>query len=391
VEQGGNDVTILRTTRRTALAVIAATALIPPAQAQDKKVLKIGSIFALSGPNASIGKESHGGATYAVRKINEEGGVAIGGSTYTVELINVDDESKTERAVAGAEKLIGNDNVPVILMPASSTTTLAVIPLAEKNKRIALSFIAAAETVTSPEYKYSFRTTLTSTMNVSPAIEYLIKEKGAKSIAYLGRNDDWGRSAGKAITSTANRLGAKVVVEEYFDTGSTDFYGLLTKVRATKPDVVVGGAFIEDGVSMLKQYRELQMPSPFLSIAVIWGSPTFLKAAGPAMNGIYISTGPTTAVSPELQAFKDQFLKDTGSEALPYNITAYDNVRLLVEAMKKAGTTDPDKVAETLRTFEYKGLLQTYKFNNSSQSQVMINVNEVKDGKISVLSSLLTN
>jgi branched-chain amino acid transport system substrate-binding protein len=109
------------------------------------------------------------------------------------------------------------------------------------------------------------------------------------------------------------------------------------------------------------------------------------------MNGIYISTGPTTAVSPDLQAFKDQFLKDTGSEALPYNITAYDNVRLIVEAMKKAGTTDPEKVAETLRTFEYKGLLQSYKFNNSSQSQVMINVNEVKDGKVSILSSLMTN
>ena len=186
-------------------------------------------------------------------------------------------------------------------------------------------------------------------------------------------------------------LGAKVVVEEYFDTGSTDFYGLLTKVRAAKPDAVVGGAFIEDGVSMIKQYRELQMASPFLSIAVIWGSPTFLKAAGPATNGIYISTGPTTAVNPELQTFKEQFAKDTGGEALPYNITAYDNVRLVIEAMKKAGTTDPSKVADTLRNFEYKGLLQTYKFDNSSQSQVVINVNEVKDGKVSVISSLLTN
>ena len=114
--------TILTTTRRTALAIMAATAIIPAAEAQDKRVLKIGSILALSGPNASIGKKSFGGATYAVQKINQEGGVTIGGSNYSVELINVDDEFKTERAVGGAEKLIGNDNVPVILMPASSTT-----------------------------------------------------------------------------------------------------------------------------------------------------------------------------------------------------------------------------------------------------------------------------
>jgi branched-chain amino acid transport system substrate-binding protein len=381
--------TMTSLTRRTALALLAATALAPAAYAQDK-VLKIGSILALSGPNASIGKESLGGAEYAVKKLNDAGGVEIGGEKYTLELINVDDESKAERSVAGAEKLIGEDNVSALLMPASSTSTLAVLPIAEKNKRIALSFVAAAPTVTSPEYTFSFRTTLTSVMNIAPSVEYLIKEKGAKKIAYIGRNDDWGRSAGQVIGDTAKGLGSEVVVEEYFDTGSTDFYGLLTKVRASEPDAVVGAAFVEDGVSMIKQYRELQMTPAFLSIAVIWGSPTFMNAAGDAMNGIYISTGPTTSTSPELDAFKAQFEKDTGGQALPYNITAYDNVNLLVEAMKKAGSTDSEKVAETLRNFEYKGLLQTYKFEGSNQSQVVINVNEVKDGKISVIGSLVT-
>ncbi len=380
--------TMISMTRRTALALLAATAMVPAAYAQDK-VLKIGSILALSGPNASIGKESHDGAQYAVRKLNEAGGVEIGGEKYKVELINVDDESKAERSVAGAEKLIGEDNVPVLLMPASSTSTLAVVPVAEKNKRVAMSFVAAAPSVTAPENTFSFRTTLTSVMNIAPSIEYLIKERGAKKIAYVGRNDDWGRGAGQVIGGKAKELGSEVVVEEYFDTGSTDFYGLLTKVRAAEPDAVVGAAFVEDGVSMIKQYRELQMTPAFLSIAVIWGSPNFINAAGAAMEGIYISTGPTTSSSPELDAFKTQFQADTGGQALPYNITAYDNVLLLVEAMKAAGTTDPEKVAATLRNFEYKGLLQTYKFENSNQSQVQINVNEFKDGKVSVISSLM--
>lgn len=381
--------TMLRLTRRAALALLAATAMVPAAHAQDK-VLKIGSIFALSGPNASIGKEALGGAEYAVKKLNEAGGVEIGGEKYTLELVNVDDESKAERSVAGAEKLIGEDNVPVLLMPPSSTTTLAVVPIAEKNKRIALSFVAAAPSVISPDFKYSFRTTLTSIMNVSPSIEYLIKEKGAKKIAYLGRNDDWGRSAGQVIGETAKSMGSEVVVEEYFDTGSTDFYGLLTKVRASEPDAVVGAAFTEDGVSMIKQYRELQMTPTFLSVAVIWASPTFMEAAGQALEGVYISTGPTTSASAELDAFKAEFQKDTGGPALPFGITAFDNVNLLAEAMKAAGTTDPEKVAETLRSFEYKGLLQTYKFDGSNQSEVVINVNEVKDGKVNVIGSLTT-
>lgn len=372
------------------IAVLAAATAMTGASSEEAATLKLGSIFALSGPNASIGKESLGGVKYAVDKLNSAGGVPIGGKTYKIALVNVDDQSQAERSVAGAEKLIGDEKVPLIFMPVSSTTALAAIPIAEKNKRIALNFVAAAPTVVSPEYKYSFRSTLSSIMNVSPSVEYLIKEKGAKTIAYLGRNDDWGRAAGKAIADTAAQLGAKVVVNEYFDTGSTDFYGLLTKVRAANPDAVVAAAFTEDGVPMIKQYRELAMKQPFLSVAVIWASPTFIKAAGDALNGVYISSGPTTTASPELDAFKAEFLKATGGPALPFGITGYDNVNLIIEAMKKAGTTDPDKVADVLRNFEYKGLLQTYKFGNSNQSEVMININQYDGKAVKVISSLMT-
>lgn len=353
--------------------------------------LKLGSIFALSGPNASIGKEALDGAQFAIARLNQTGGARIGDKTYKVALVNVDDQSQAERSVAAAEKLISNENVPVLFTPPSSTTTLAVIPIAEENKRIAMSFVAAAPAVVSSDYKFSFRTTLSSIMNVSPSVEYLIKEKGVKKIAYLGRNDDWGRAAGKSIADTAGKLGAELVVSEFFDTGLTDFYGLLTKVRAAKPDVVVAAAFTEDGVPMIKQYRELEFTQPFLSVAVIWASPTFVQAAGDALDGVYVATGPTTAVSPALDAFQGDFLKTTGGPALPFGITGYDNVNLVIAAMKQAGTIDSEKVAETLRTFEYKGLLQTYKFDHSNQSNVMINVNQYDGGKFKVISSLMTH
>jgi branched-chain amino acid transport system substrate-binding protein len=227
-------------------------------------------------------------------------------------------------------------------------------------------------------------------MNVAPSIEFLIKQKGVKKIAYIGRNDDWGRAAGATIAETASKLGGQVVLSEYFESGSTDFYGLLTKVRASSPDAVVGAAFMEDGVSMIKQYRELQIKQPFLSVAVIWASPVFLKAAGADMEGVYISTGPTTASNPELNTFKAQFKTETGSEALPFSITAVDSVNLIAEAMKTAGSTEPKKVAEALRNAEFKGVLQTYRFQGGTQSEVVININEVKEGKVGVISSITT-
>src|SRR3954471_10238966 len=157
--------------RRQALAAIGATVIAPAttfAQGSATKVLKLGSLCTQTGPSASIGKESISGLQYGVKKVNDAGGVQIGSDTYRIELINVDDESKTERGVAGAERLITAEHVSLLFTPPNSSGTLAILPIAEKNKVPAITFVSAAEPVTSPEYKYSFRTTLSSVMNVSP-------------------------------------------------------------------------------------------------------------------------------------------------------------------------------------------------------------------------------
>ncbi len=375
-------------TRRTTLGLLGATALTVAAKADTaKKVLKIGALCTVTGPSASIGRESLSGLQYAVKKLNDAGGVTIGSATYNIEFINADDESKPERAVAAAERLITGDKVSVIFTPPASTPTLAMLPIAERNKTLAMSFVASAPAVVSPEYSYSFRSTLSSIMNVAPAIEYLVKEKGVKTLAYLGRNDDWGRTASKQAIAKAKELGANFTVEEYFDNGSTDFYGLLTKVRAAAPDAIVAAAFIEDGVPMLKQFRELRMKPIFMSVGVIWSSPTFLKGAGPAIDGVDISTGPTTSSSAELTAFAAEFQKATGHAPLPYEVTSYDTLMLVLAAMKKAKSIDPTAVRDILKTFEYPGILQTYKFNGTGQSEVVININEVKNSEVVKIAS----
>ena len=374
----------------TSIALAAAVMTAPLAHAQATKVLKLGSILTLTGPSASIGKEGLSGVEYAVKQVNAAGGVRIGADTYTLQVINVDDESKQERAVAAAERLINSEKVPLIFTPPTSTATLAVLPTIEKNKTLAMSFVASAPAVISPELTYSFRSSLSSIDNVNPSVDYLVKEKGVKTISYLGRNDDWGRNAGKAIVARAKSLGAQVTVEEYFDTGATDFSGLLTKVRAANTDAFMAAAFIEDGVSLLKQYRELRMKQVFLSPSTIWSSPTFLKAAGKGAEGIYVATGPTTSDSPSIRDFAQQFEKTAGRPPLPYEMIGYDNVMLVLDAMKKAGSTDPTKVRDVLRNLDYQGVLQDYKFGGTNQSEVVININEIKDGRAAMINSIRT-
>lgn len=374
--------------RRCVLAAVAAATFAPAAFAQDA-VLRLGSIFAQTGPNASIGTEALAGVEYAARVINEAGGVEIGGTVYTIEIENIDDESRVERSVAAAERLVSDPAIPVIFTPPSSTTTLGVVPIAEENGRLAMSFIASAPAVTE-NHPLSFRSTLTAIMNVAPAVEFLVTEQGAQRIAYIGRNDDWGRAAAAAIQATADRLGAEVVMTEFFESGSTDFYGVITAARASGADAVIGAAFVEDGVSMITQYRELQMDLPFMSVAVIWASPTFMNAAGDAIDGIYISTGPTTSSSDALDAFNAQYMEDTGLQALPYVVTGYDTVNLVIAAMQAAGSIEPEAVAEAMRGLSYQGLLQSYSFGGDNQSDVVINIVQVDDGEVSVISSAIT-
>jgi len=380
----------LELSRRLALATMG-TALVVPGRllAQGSaKVLKLGSLCTQTGPSASIGKESIAGLQYGVKTLNDAGGVQIGPDTYRIELINVDDESKTERGVAGAERLISEEHVSLIFTPPNSSGTLAILPIAEKNKVPAISFVSAAQAVTSPEYTFSFRSTLSSVMNVGPAVEFLIKTKDAKKLAFLGRNDDWGRTASGQIKAKAAELGATVVADEYFEVGNMDFYGLLTKIRAAGPDAVLIACYIEDGLSLMKQYRELQMKPAVLGLGVIWSSPTFMKSAGRTIEGIYLSTGPTTSDTPELTAFGAGLQKVTGHPVLPYEVTAYDNLMMVMAAMKKAGSIDGTAVRDAMRNFQYKGLLQTYQFGTSGQSEVQININEVKNNRPVVLSSV---
>jgi branched-chain amino acid transport system substrate-binding protein len=376
--------------RRATLAALGGTMLLPArafAQASGK-VLKLGSLCTLTGPSASIGKESIAGLNFGVKALNDAGGVQIGGDTYQVTLINVDDESRTERAVAGAERLIAEDKVSLMFMPPNSSGTLAILPLAERARIPAISFVSAAQPVTSPEYSFSFRSTLSSVMNVSPAVDFLVGTKGAKKLAFLGRNDDWGRTASAQIKAKAQELGASVVADEYFEVGSMDFYGLLTKIRAAGPDAVLIACYIEDGVSLMKQYRELQMKPMVMGLGVIWSSPTFMRSAGRTIEGIYLSTGPTTGESPELTAFGASLQKVTGHAALPYEITAYDNLMMVMAAMKKAGSIEGVKVRDAMRNFEYEGLLQRYRFGSTGQSEVKININEVRSNRPVVLTSV---
>lgn len=376
--------------RRAVLGTVllAATTAVPLAFAQSTKIVKLGGILTVTGPNSALGKEGLGGLEYAAKQVNAAGGVKIGADTYTVQIVNIDDESKAERTAAAVERLINSEKTSVIFTSPASTTTLAILPALEKSKTVGMSFIAAAPAVVGPEYPFSFRSTLSSITNVNPAVDYLIKTKGVKTVAFVGRNDDWGRTAAAAINARTKSLGGQIVMEEFFDPGTTDFAGLFSKIRGINADAVIAAVSVES-VAFAKQYRELRLKPALMSVGVAMAGPAMVKAAGQAAEGVYVATGPTTSDTPAIRAFSQQFEKTNGRAPMPYEMVGYDNVMLILDAMKKAGSTDSVKVAEALRKLDYKGLLQDYRFGGDNQSDVVININEIKDGRAIPIESLV--
>lgn len=368
--------------------LLAASTTVPLAFAQGAKIVKLGGILTVTGPNSALGKEALGGIEYAAKQVNAAGGVKIGADTYTVQIVNIDDESKAERTAAAVERLINSEKTPVIFTSPASTTTLAILPALEKSKTVGMSFIAAAPAVVGPEYPFSFRSTLSSITNVNPAVDYLIKTKGVKTVVFVGRNDDWGRTAAAAINARTKSLGGQIVMEEFFDPGATDFAGLFSKIRSINADAVIAAVSVES-VAFAKQYRELRLKPVLMSVGVAMAGPAIVKAAGQAAEGIYVATGPTTSDTPAIRAFAQQFEKANGRAPMPYEMVGYDNVMLVLEAMKKAGSTESVKVAEALRKLEYKGLLQDYRFGGDNQSDVVININEIKEGRAIPIGSLV--
>jgi branched-chain amino acid transport system substrate-binding protein len=140
----------------------------------------------------------------------------------------------------------------------------------------------------------------------------------------------------------------------------------------------------------MKQYREIRLKPILLSVAVIWSSPVFLNAAGKTAEGVYIATGPRTTGTAAVEQVSGDFQKIDGHVPLPYELTAYDALMIVLEGMKSAGSTDPTALRDALRKLDYKGVLQQYTFAGKNQSAVDININKITDGRVVPISAIRT-
>jgi len=267
--------------------LLAGGAVYTLADAQPVKEIIVGEVLPLSGPVASQGSQLRAGAEIAVEEINAEGGIkALGGAR--IKLVFGDSKSTPDGGMAETERLITAEKVAVLLGAYQSAVTFPATEVAERYKTPWLVNVAVKDEITERGFKYVFRDFNKASFDVKEIIagnEIFAKETGKRptTVALLYEGTDWGRSTAAFLKKFFPEAGYKIVLDESYPPNQADFSAQLLKIKAAKPDYLVGCLYTPDHIIFSKQMMEqkLDLPFGFMSVGAGSEDPVYYKAVPP--------------------------------------------------------------------------------------------------------------
>jgi len=352
----------------TFLTTLTLASLIHLPGATAASAIKIGAIFSQTGPASFLGAPEAKTVQMLADQVNAKGGV-LG---RKIQLIIKDSAGSPERAVSFAKQLIEEEQVLAIVGPSTSGETMQIKPICEANKMILVS-CAAAETIVNPLAKYVFKTPQKDSQAVT-WIYRTMKKKGITKIAVVTSNDGFGAAGKKQLEDIAKTDGIEVLISEVYDKGATDLTDLMTKVKGTAGvQAVVNWSIVPAQSIVAKNMRQIGLDVPLFQ-SHGFGNRKYIEQAGVAAEGILFPCGrllvadelpsshPQKAV---LAAYKKDYESRFKEDVSTFGGHAYDALMVVIEGIKKAGSTDREKVRTAIENL--KGFVGTAGvFNYSS-------------------------
>ena len=360
-----------------AIGFAAALALAPAgAQAQDKESIKIGFIGPLSGGNAQQGLGARNGFLLAIEQANE------GDFPYQVEPVVLDDASDPQTGVSAALKLVNDPDVVAAIGHWNSPVALATIPVFSRSGVPFVIWGAISPQITEQNLPEVTRVTPTLTAENEPLAEWAASELGAQEIAIISDTSDYGTSNASSFGESFEGQGGEIVAEELLPVGTTDFRGVLTRIKGLEPDALYFGGVITEAGILRKQMKELGLDIPMIGISGFY-DPEFIAIAGDAAEGTMVSY-PQSQSNPKLdQLMADYEARGFDEPTSPYTKYAFDAANIVLEAIRKVGIDDKAELAQAIRNIEHEGALGTTTFDETGQTEIPVEVQikEVVDGE----------
>jgi len=340
--------------------------------------VKIAHAGPLTGSIAHLGKDDENGVHLAVDQANEKK-ITIDGKPVTFEMQSEDDQADPKTGTTVAQKLVDAKVAAVIghlnsgvSIPASEIYNKAGIPM--------LSGSATNPALTERGLKTVFRTVGRDDQQGPAIASYIANEVKAKKVAIIDDKTAYGEGLANEVEKTLKGDKVNIVGRERTTDKETDFKSILTKIKAKNPDVIFHGGMDATGGPMLKQARELGIKAVF---AFGDGACTdeMGKLAGQAAEGMVCSQAglPREAASKE---FVDAFTKKYG-EIKQYAPYFYDATLAVIEAMKKANSTDPAKFTPELFNVSFTGATGKVEFDQKGdRKDAEMTIFKLSNGKV---------
>ena len=217
----------------------------------DGNVITLGAAVSLTGKYSTNGEHTKNGYNLAVKRINDMGGVKVGGKSYKFAVKYYDDESNSKRAAQLAERLIKQDGVKYMLGPYSSGLTKAMAPVTEENKIPMVEANGASRSLFTKGYKYLFAVLSPANQYLEVAIDLAVEKNGGKpvKIAMAFEQDAFSQDVRLGILDAAKRTKSKIIIDDKLPKELNDMAATLAKVKAVKPDVLVVSGHSKGAVS----------------------------------------------------------------------------------------------------------------------------------------------
>ncbi|KYZ76180.1 ABC transporter substrate-binding protein [Anaerosporomusa subterranea] len=379
-----------------ALAILAvfALTLVGCGGAKQEDVIKIGHAVALTGDSSMWGIAEKNALEMEIAKINAAGGV-LG---KKLQLIAYDTRADATEAVNVTKRLVSQDKVAAIIGPGQSGVAIAMSSVTEPGKVPMIGTTPTNPKVTVDDKtnqvrKYSFRTCFIDPFQGTVAAQFATKELKAKTAAVVyDVGSDYSSWLGKYFIEEFTKQGGTIANNEAFRSGELDFRAILGKVKQANPDVIFIPTMQKEAALVMKQARDLGITAKFLG-GDGWGSPDLITLGGSAVEGSYF-VNLASLDDPDIQKWiADYKAKYNQEPVLPNPVMAVDGLLAVVDAIKKANSADPVKIAEQLEKTKDLPVL-TGKLTIDPKTHNPLNkpavMQEVKGGKFVFKSKVVT-
>jgi branched-chain amino acid transport system substrate-binding protein len=311
----------------------------------DHSLIKIGYYGDLSGPTFNFGESAKNGVLMAAEEINQAGGI----NGRRIDLVIEDDQGSPERAATRASKLIDQDKVIAVIAGGTSGNSRAGAPKAQVAK-IPLIAPSATDPAVTAIGDYIFRACFIDTFQGEVMAKFAVNTlKAQKAAILLDFNSPYSRGLSDFFELSFTRLGGQIVAKKLYTITDGDYRGQLNSIRLATPDVIYIPGYYGNVALIAKQARQIGITQPLLG-GDGWDAPELWDLGGDSLNGSYISNHYSAEdPSPAIQAFVREYKLRYGN-LLPdaHAALAYDAMRVLFDAIQRAGTTDGPKLREAL-------------------------------------------